>query len=140
MSLNRETILAGVAGFALGLLAAWAVLSLPQVTPKKELPTIQKVTPSPVAGAFSLTLSQPEDGAISSTTTTQVVGKTEKGTTVIISGSLGDEIIEATGDGSFSITVGLEEGVNEIVVTAYSPDEKEEKTETRTVTYTKEEF
>lgn len=138
MNLGRETILAGVAGFALGLLAAWAVWFIPQITSKKELPTVrEEVTPSPVG--FTLTLTQPEDEAILATASTQVLGKTVGGATVVISGPLGDEVVEATADGTFSTTVSLEEGVNEIVVTAYGKG-GEEKIETRTVTYTKEEF
>lgn len=137
MNLSRETILAGVAGFALGLLAAWAVWSIPRVLPKKELPPpVQEVT---VPEEFTLTLSEPLDEAILETPEASVAGKTEAGATVVISGPLGDEVIEATGDGTFSTSLTLEEGVNEIVVTAYGKND-EEKTETRIVTFTKEEF
>lgn len=138
MNLGRETILAGVVGFALGLLAAWAVWSIPQIIPKKpQLPPVAEEVTAPKE--FILTLTQPTDEAILETPQASVSGKTEAGATVVISGPAGDEVVEATGDGTFSTTVTLEEGANEIVVTAYGPND-EEKTETRTVTYTKEEF
>jgi len=142
MGLNRETILAGVAGFAMGLVAALVVLNVPQITSKRQLPrplqTLQE-TASPTPIGFTLTLTQPEDEAILETPQASVAGKTEVGATVVVNGPLGEEVVEATTDGTFSTTVALEEGANEIVVTAYGKNDQE-KTETRTVTYTKEQF
>lgn len=145
MNLGKETILAGVAGFALGLLAAWAVWSLPQFLPKKQEPTTitEETTPpaeEPKAEAFSLTLTQPENEAISSTDKVTVSGKTAKDATIVLNGPLGDEVLEASANGTFTVSLGLEEGANEINVTAYSADGGQEQTETRTVNYTKEEF
>lgn len=139
MSLGRETILAGVAGFALGLLSAWAVLSISQIVPQKQElpPVVQKEAPPK---EFTLTLTSPADEAVLETPQVSVAGKTEGGATVVVAGPLGEEVVEATADGTFTTTVALEEGVNEIVVTAYPPAGGEEKTETRTVNYTKEEF
>jgi hypothetical protein len=139
MNLGRETILAGVVGFALGLLAAWAVWSIPQIIPKKEElppPVSEEVT---APKEFTLTLSEPLDEAILETPEASVAGKTEAGATVVVAGPLGEEVVEATADGTFSTTVSLEEGVNEIVVTAYGKNDQE-VIETRTVSYTKEEF
>ncbi|MBI5464981.1 hypothetical protein HY946_00015 [Candidatus Gottesmanbacteria bacterium] len=139
MTLNRETILAGIAGFALGLLAAWAVWSIPQITSKRQLPPFVQEAASPTPIGFTLTLTQPEDEAILETPEASVAGKTEAGATVVVAGPFGEEVVEATADGTFSTTVALEEGVNEIVITAYGKNDQE-KTETRTVSYTKEEF
>lgn len=146
MNLGRETILAGVVGFAVGLLAAWAVWSIPQIAPKREKEiqpvTVQEETTPKPAETLTLALTQPEDETISTNDEVQVSGKTAAGATVIVSGPLAEEVIEARSDGTFSTTVSLEEGANEIVVTAYPPAGElgEEKTETRTVNFTKEEF
>lgn len=143
MNLSRETILAAVAGLGVGLLAAWAVWSLPNVLPQKKAPTeiTEKEIPASetVAEAFNLTLSQPENDALVETNQVTVTGKTSKGTTVVVNGPLKDEIVTARNDGSFSVTMTLEEGVNEIIVTAYDKTGTE-KSETRTVNYTKEQF
>ena len=141
MNLGRETILAGVVGFALGLLAAWAVWSIPQILPKRETPPPVSEEAIAPEETFGLSLTQPEDEAIFDTASATVSGKTEAEATVIINGPLGEEVVETTSEGTFSTTVTLEEGANEIVVTAYPPTgEGEEQTETRTVFFTKEEF
>lgn len=145
MNLGRETILAAVVGFLVGLLAAWAVWNIPQLVSKKETPPSvqeQETLTTPQETTFTLNLTQPDDGTILNEAEATIAGQTETGATVVINSPLEDKVIEATEEGKFSATLGLEEGVNEIVVTAYSPSGKagEEKTETRTVTYTKEEF
>lgn len=140
MNLGKETIIAAVVGFAVGLAAAWAVWQIPQLLPKKEAPTTFEETAPETTSAFTLTLNQPEDEAILDTAEASVSGKTEKGATVVVNGPLTDEVVEAGDDGSFSTTVKLEEGANEIVVTAYPAGEGEERSVTRTVSYTKEEI
>lgn len=143
MNLGRETILAAVAGLGVGLLAAWAVWNLPNVLPQKKAPneiTEKEIPASETAvEAFNLTLSQPENDALVETNQVTVTGKTSQGTTVVINGPLKDEIVTAGNDGSFSATMTLEEGANEIIVTAYDKTGTE-KSETRTVNYTKEQF
>lgn len=142
MNLGKETILAAVAGFALGLLAAWLVWTLPQNLGKKQAPTTlsEESTAPPASETFTLQVSEPENEAISQTATIKVAGKTLSGAAVIVSGPLGDEVIEATADGKFTTNVNLEEGANEINITAYASGSGEEKSEARTVNYTKEEF
>lgn len=145
MNLGRETILASLVGFAVGLLAAWAVWRIPQLPSSQPLPSPPKEEVAPKAeeaiptSEFSLELTQPEEGAILSSKVATVAGKTKAGATVVVSGPLKDEVFEATGDGTFSVSLDLTEGANEIVVTAYS-QEGLEKTETRTVASTSEEF
>lgn len=144
MNFSRETILAAIAGLAVGLLAAWAVWSLPNFLPKKEEApteiTQEEITPSEtVEEAFNLTLSQPENEALMETNQVTVIGKTSKGATVIVNGPLKDEVVTTGNDGSFSVTITLEEGANEINVTAYDKTGTE-KSEIRTVNYTKEQF
>ncbi len=140
MNFGRETILAGIAGFALGLGAAWAVWNLPELLPQKNTSTTVEQSPTPsLAEGFSLSINQPEDGSLSDTGEVTVSGKTQAGATVVVNGPSADDVLEASSDGSFKTTVALDEGANEIDITAYASDGTE-KSETRTVNYTKEEF
>ncbi len=142
MNLGRETILAAVAGLGVGLLAAWAVWNLPNFLPQKAPTEItEKEIPASenLAEAFNLTLSQPENDALVETNQVTVTGKTSKGATVVVNGPLKDEIVTAGNDGSFSVAITIEEGANEIIVTAYDTTGTE-KSETRTVNYTKEQI
>jgi len=142
MNLGKETILVGIAGFALGLVAAWAVWTLPQIVSKKESSVIiqKPVASSLLSPSFFLQVDKPVNDSISSTNELTVSGKTLSGTTIVISSVNDDQVMEASGDGQFNLPVNLEEGSNEIVITAYSPSGNEEKNETRIVNYTAEEF
>ncbi len=143
MSLGRETIFAAIAGFALGLVAAWGVLSLPQLLQKKTSTTsnIEALKPglNTEAPVQILSLNSPEDESISQTNQVNISGKAFSGSTIVIDGPLADKVLEAPSDGNFSATLDLEEGANEIQITAYAPNGSE-KTEVRTVNYTKEDF
>ncbi|MFH0863939.1 MAG: hypothetical protein V1858_02550 [Candidatus Gottesmanbacteria bacterium] len=144
MNLGKETIFAAIVGFAIGIVAAWAILGLPQFLPKKETTItttneFKQTQPSPTPQISLLTLTAPENDIIVQTPRVDISGKTSIGSTVVINGPLADEVIEATGDGSFVVSLDLEEGSNDIQVTAYGVNGSE-KTETRMVNYTKEEF
>ena len=142
MNLGKETILVGIAGFALGLVAAWAVWTLPQIVSKKGSSVIMKqpVASSLPSTSFFMQVDKPANDSISSTNQLTVSGKTSTGATIVVSSINDDQVIEASGDGQFSLPVNLEEGSNEIVITAYSPSGNEEKNDTRIVNYTAEEF
>lgn len=138
MNLSKETIFAITAGLILGVLAALGAWKISQ---KKEinLPLIQQEPSIPTKLPFTLTLTQPENDALLEKPEASVSGKTQSNTQVIINGPLDDQVIKSSNDGSFSAKVSLDEGANQIVVTALNSDGSE-KSETRTVTYTKEEF
>lgn len=138
MNLSRETIFAILAGLVLGTLAAFGAWRISQ---KKEinLPLVQQEPSIPPKTPFTLTLSQPENEAFLNKPEALVSGKTQGGIKIIINGPSDDQVLTASNDGSFSAKVNLEEGQNEIVVTALTGDGLE-KSEIRTVTYTKEEF
>lgn len=138
MNLSKETIFAILAGLALGTLTA---LGAWKITQKKEitLPSIQQKASLPPKPTLTMTLTQPENEALFSKPEASVSGQTQAGTQIIINGPGDDQALMASSDGSFSAKVNLEEGQNEIVVTALTVDGLE-KSETRTVTYTKEEF
>ena len=138
MNLSKETIIAILAGLALGTLAAFGAWKISQ---KKEvsLPVIQQEASLPPKTTFILTLTQPENDALLDKPEASISGKTQSKAQIIINGPLDDQVLKASGDGSFTAKVNLDEGQNEIVITALNSDGSE-KSETRTVTYTKEEF
>lgn len=138
MNLSKETVFAIIAGLLLGVLAAFGAW---KITQKKEvsLPLIQQEASLPPKAAFTLTLAQPENEALLDKPEASVSGQTQAGVQIIINGPTDDQVLTASADGSFSAKVALDEGLNEIVLTALTGDGLE-KSETRTVTYTKEEF
>lgn len=138
MNLSRETIFAILAGLALGTLAALGAWKISQ---KKEitLPISQQEAGLPPKATFTLILTQPENETLLNKPEAFVSGKTQPGAQIIINGPFDDQMLTASDNGSFSTKVTLEEGQNEIVLTALTADGLE-KSETRTVAYTKEEF
>ncbi len=77
-------------------------------------------TPSPVSDAISLTITAPTDGAKVSTSKITVSGKTSPGADV----SVNDTDTTADSNGSFSLSVSLDEGDNYLVVLAVDADGK----------------
>ena len=69
--------------------------------------------------SFTLTLNQPEDEALVFNNQILVSGKTSPFLQVLISTNFSDQVVEAKADGSFSDTLNLEKGVNNIKVLAF---------------------
>lgn len=69
--------------------------------------------------SFTLTLNQPEDEALVFNNQILVSGKSAPFLQVLISTNSLDQVVEAKADGSFSYTLNLEEGVNNIKVAAF---------------------
>lgn len=110
--------------------------------PVKSNPAITvHITPSPTPAnpADYLTVDQPADQNVSSDRTITVSGKATKGSTIIISTPSTDEAGITSGDGSYSMTVTLDDDTNPLFVTAVYPDGSEQKIE-RTVTYSTASF
>lgn len=145
MNLSRETILAVIAGFAVGLAATWGVWSFvkSKSPSSKEVSPIAQATPLPKDKKnISLVINQPEEAASLTQDQVQVSGKAENAFMIVVSGPLDDQVLKLKSDGAFSTAVKLEEGTNYIAVTAYPKNvvNNQEVSETRTVNYTKEEF
>lgn len=142
LHMTKETILAIIAGLSIGVLAAWGVWNL--TLKKTENPTLPGIlrTESPIPDKtteFELILNEPPNESFQTAQAASVSGKTVQAATVVISTATDEEVLTASSDGSFSTEIILEEGQNEISVTAFTQS-GEEKTETKTINYTSEEF
>ena len=128
--MNKEKIITVAIGLSAGILVTggyFAVTTfLPQINKPAEKIIIQPATtstPAPeVSGAtsFQLTVDSPGDKSSTSSATTLVSGKTAPGATLVIFANSDEKIASADATGNFSASVKLEEGENEISVTAFA--------------------
>lgn len=111
----------------------------PKPSPKPEEVTKEeeRLTPSPSPSLF-FTLEAPQDETVFSESEILVSGKTNPGTLVAIVSPTDEAVVEADAEGKFEEELLLEEGANEVSVTAYQ--EEGEETKLITVFYTKEEI
>jgi len=102
--------------------------------PSPDAPPEAAPAPSPDTppAAFYLEITQPADNSIINVGTVEVVGRTSPGAVV----SVNDEIAVADTEGTFVVTIALEEGPNIIEVIA-SDDEGNEARASLTVTLVK---
>lgn len=87
--------------------------------------------------SFTLTLDQPADESLVFSPSILVSGKTSPHQDVLISTESRDQVIEAKSDGSFSLTLNLDEEVNDIKVVVFDSTGDTRETD-RLVYYSKE--
>ena len=87
--------------------------------------------------SFTLTLDQPQDESLVFNPSILVSGKTSPRLDVLISSENDDQVIQAKSDGSFSLTLNLDEGINNIKVVAFDSTGDSRET-SRLVYYSKE--
>ncbi len=87
--------------------------------------------------SFTLDLAQPADETLSFQGSILLSGKTGPHMEVLISTDSNDLVLESKSDGSFSTTLNLDEGVNNIKVVAFDPTGDIRETE-RLIYYSKE--
>ncbi len=87
--------------------------------------------------SFTLTLDQPADETLSYQVSILLSGKTSPRLQVLISTDTDDQVMESKSDGSFSVTLNLDEGVNNIKVAVFDLTGDIRETE-RLVYYSKE--
>lgn len=130
--MNKDTVVASVIGFGLGLVAAialWVVprilpKTLPKLTEKAEIVQEEKSSPQTV-GSFSI--NSPSDGEIVSDKNIKITGTSANDSLVIVATSSTSSAIVPGNDGTFSAQVELAEGSNEVVVTSYLKDKTDTK-------------
>ena len=145
MKVDKDIILAIIIGIFVGGLTAFSVFFLPKFLSKtpsqtENVETVmeEEPAPSPISSSF-LTLENPQNEAIFSEDEITVSGKTTPNALVVIISPTDEETIEADDKGNFEAKILLEEGDNEISITAYTKDD-EEQTESITVYYSEEEI
>lgn len=87
--------------------------------------------------SFTLDLDQPSDDSLVFQSSILISGKTGANMDLLISTDSSDEIIQSKNDGTFSYTLSLDEGVNNIKVVVFDKD-GDSRSIDRTVYYSKE--
>lgn len=130
-------VLAGLILTTLGFL-------LYESTKKKQSESVRKekittASPIPPQDIFSVTIASPQNESLTDKRSVVVKGKTNPDNTLIVSTNQEDVAATPASDGSFSITVSIDTGSNNIIVRAINPQGEETTAETL-VTFNSEEF
>ncbi|HCS79322.1 TPA: hypothetical protein DIV55_06320 [Patescibacteria group bacterium] len=125
--MNKDTIVASIIGFGLGLVAAIALWVVPRILPK--LPQIkspnQKETSTTAAQnntTEGLTITTPVNGEISQSDAITLKGKAANTKLVVISTADKSQVVTPSENGEYSAPVKLVEGNNDIVVSLISDE------------------
>jgi len=100
--------------------------------------TITQPTPTPVPSTL-LTIDQPINESVVNTKGITLSGKTTPDATLILTTDTDDQVVTPAANGNYAITTTLNNGANQITITAIAPDGQETK-KIITVTYSTEEF
>ena len=124
--MNKEKIITVAIGLGVGILVTGGYFAFINFFPKRTQTII--VQPSPksektatISGAqnLTLTLDLPEDQTSTSSSPIAVSGKTVPIAKVVFFSNADEKIASADATGNFTMTLKLEEGENEISVTAF---------------------
>lgn len=106
----------------------------------KKTPTpIAEISPIQQQSKNFILIDEPNDEAVTNTRTIQVKGKTNPENTIVISSNSDESIGTASTDGSFSMSVTIDAGTNDLTIRAISPNGEEVKDE-RTISFSTEDF
>lgn len=134
--MNKDTVVASVIGFSLGLVAAIALWVIPRVLPKPVPSTNQvainetdsKKSPDTSSSEDkSLVITAPLDGEIASSQQVSIKGSVDTADFIIISTPDDSKVLSPLANGEFSENLDLSEGNNSLVITKYSEGQYESK-------------
>lgn len=97
--------------------------------------SITPVTKEPVS--LTLSLSSPDDNFLTFDQDLLIQGKTSSSAVIILSSNNKDYVLEPSSKGNFSLTLKLENGVNQLLVKVFD-NQGNSKSEERTVYYSSE--
>jgi hypothetical protein len=143
--MKAERVILSFLAVIVGLIAAGGAFYLYQMTkvvPDKDnnLTLLPKVSVSPTPDkANLLTVDSPKDEEVITKKSITISGKTKTDATVIVTSEDNDEVIKPASNGNFSVTLSIPNGTTIIYITAIFPN-GEEKTITKTVTFSTEDF
>jgi hypothetical protein len=145
--MKAERVILSFIAILVGLFAAGVAFYLYQST--KSLPS-QSAQPISIAKPTTavtpvmddngfLTIDSPKDEEVFAKKTISVSGKTQPGATVLVSTEDGDQVVEPSGNGSFSLTTTIPDGTSILRITAVLPSGTE-KVVQKTITFSTENF
>lgn len=95
-------------------------------------------TPAPEDSLY-VKISEPADELITNKRTLQIKGATNPTNTIVVSTNQEDITAKPTNDGQFSVTIEIDAGANIVITRAIAPN-GDSVEDTRTITYSSEEF
>ncbi len=141
--MKAEKIVLSFVAVLIGLIAAggaFYIYQLTQIVPEENKKAIESLNPTPTPEDTNiLVIQSPKDEEVFSKRLVTISGKTTPGAIIQISTEDSDEVIKPASNGNFTATQTIPQGTSIMYITAIFEDGRE-KQETRTVTFTTEEF
>jgi hypothetical protein len=122
--MRKEVGYAIIAGIGLGLIVAYGVYRINTNVTRNKILAENNATPSPTPSGpkeFKVVLDKPNDNDVTTESSIAVSGLTKPDTWVIVSGEGEDYMTKSDSSGTFTQTIDLASGVNQIKVTAFDP-------------------
>ena len=139
----RERLIIVFVAVAIGLIVTTLIFFLYQQT--KTIPNQSNKnagsqnSASPTKSPNYLTIDEPQDEVLSDRRLLQVKGRTHPEDVIVVSTNQEDKVVRPISDGKFAVSITIDAGANVIVVRSIAPDGSEKK-DSRTVTFSTEEF
>lgn len=134
---HRHFIIAHILILTIGLLFLFGLYYILNIQYKVSTSPFSNGPVTSKPKSFTLDLAQPADEVLLFKASVYLSGKTSPRLSVLISTDTQDLVLEAKSDGSFSTTLNLDEGINNIKVVVFDSTGDTRETE-RTVYYSKE--
>lgn len=140
-TMKKERVVLSFVAVLIGLLVATIIFYLYQATKTITPSKITNITikPSPTLAPFFLSIDSPIDESVVSNKILPINGKTESNATVVIITPVDQQVVSPSSVGDFSTTVTLDNGENNVEITAIGADGQETKVD-KTVTYSTDNF
>lgn len=124
----------GVAG------AAFYFYQTTKVIPPEKIKTVSVTSATPTSPpSIFLNVENPKNEDVTDSKTITVSGKTTTDAVIVVSSPSSDQVVLPALNGNFSTTTTIENGANQIEITAISPNGEEAKA-IRTITFSTESF
>ena len=141
--MSKEKVVLSFIAVVVGILVtgvAFYLYEATKVVPASKIKTIKISSPTktPKPSIF-LTIKDPEDEKVVGKKVVAVSGETAKDATIVVLSPIDEDVVKPTSSGSFSTTINIDSGENNIEITAISPNGEETRI-TKTVTFSTEEF
>ena len=144
--MKAERVILSFAAVVIGLIAAGVAFYFYQMTKvvpadqAKPINATSKLTPSPTPDTANLlTIDTPKDEEVFNKKIISITGKTRSDATIIVTSEDSDQVVKPASNGNFSVTQTILSGTTILYITAVFPN-GEEKTITKTVTFSTENF
>lgn len=144
--MKAERVILSFVAVIVGLVAAGVAFYLYQMTrivpddKAKQVVLSQTTAASPTPDVANLlTIDSPKEEEVFDKKMITVSGKTNSAATVVVSSEDGDQAVQPASNGNFTLTQSIPSGTTLLHITAIFPS-GEEKTMTRTVTFSTENF